>query len=134
MKNLFASLLVALTIGTSSATFAAANPTHDPEQIGPVLPAGVSIAQIEKSTLDVVVENEGAASMSIRLLDSSGRSLAAKTLPQKEEATRVRFDLADLKDGVYLVKVSDGKNTQVTKFELKTTVPTPATYQNLTIL
>jgi hypothetical protein len=133
MKNLFATLLVALTIGTSTATFAAANPTNDKGQTEQASPASVSIAQIEKSKLDVVVENEGDARISVRLLDSSGRSLAAKSLPQKEHATRVRFDLAALKDGVYFVKVINGKNTQLTKFELGTTVPAAA-YQQLTIL
>jgi hypothetical protein len=134
MKSLFATLLVALMIGTSSVSFAAANPAHDKGQTQQASPALVSFAQIIKSKLDVIVNGGAKARMSILLQDSSGRSLAAKTLFQNEEATRVRFDLASLKDGVYRVTVSDGRNTQVTKFELKTTMPTAAAYQDLTIL
>jgi hypothetical protein len=78
------------------------------------------------------VGNEGDVRISVRLLDAAGRSLAATTLPQKADATRVRFDLAPLKDGVYFVKVINGRNTQVTKFELETTAPAAA-YQQLTI-
>ena len=132
MKSLFATLLVALTIATSSASFAVAKPAPDKGQPEQASPALVSIAQIEKSKIDVVVDKEGGAPMIIRLLDSSGRNLATKTLSQKEDATRVRFDLASLKDGVYFVKVRNGKNTQVAKFELETSVPAAA-YQKLTL-
>lgn len=132
MKNLFATLLVALTIGSSAATLAAANPAPGKGPAGQATPASVSIEQIEKSKLDVVVEKQADARMTILLLDSSGRNLATKTLPQQEEATRVRFDLASLKDGVYFVKVRSGKDTQVTKFELETSVPAAAD-QMLTI-
>jgi hypothetical protein len=133
MKNLFATLLVALTLGTSAATFAAANPIHDKDQTGQASPASVSIVQVEKSKLDVVIENEGNARISIGLLDSSGRSLAFKTFSGKEIDTRLRFDLSKLADGVYQVKVIAGRNTQVSIFELETTV-LAAAYQKLTIL
>lgn len=129
MKTLFASLLVALIIGTSSATFAADH-THKTQ----TLPASVSVEQIVKSKLDVVVDHEAGAPMRIRLLDASGRNLAARKLAPQQEATRVRFDLAALQDGVYWVQVSDGQHTQVTRFELKTTVPTAAAYQDLILL
>ena len=134
MKNLFAAILVALTVSTSSASFAAATKTLDQGQTATGIPASVTFAQVEKSKLDVIVESVANAKMSIRLADASGKTIATKILPQKETGTRVRFDLANLTDGVYHVRISDGKNTQVKKFEIKTEVPAQNSYQEVTLI
>ena len=134
MKNLFAAILVALTVSTSSASFAAATKTINQGQTETGVPASVTFAQVEKSKLDVIVESVANAKMSIRLADASGKTIATKILPQKETGTRVRFDLANLTDGVYHVRISDGKNIQVKKFEIKTEVPAQNTYQEVTLI
>ena len=135
MKNLFAAIVVALTVSTSSASFAAAaTKTTDQGQTETGVPASVTFAQVEKSKLDVIVESVANAKMSIRLADASGKTIATKILPQKETGTRVRFDLANLTDGVYHVRISDGKNIQVKKFEIKTELPAQNTYQEVTLI
>src|SRR5688500_7667134 len=133
MKTLFATILVALTLSTSSASFAAAKPIYK-SQTETGIPASVTFAQVEKSKLDVIVEKVANAPMSIRLTDATGKTIATKTLSQRESATRVRFDLANLADGVYHVKVKDGQSTQMQKFELKTAEPVLATYKDVAIL
>lgn len=134
MKNLFAAILVSLTVSTSSVSFAATTKTLDKGQNEQAAPAAVTFAQVVKSKLDVVVENTANAKIIIRLTDAGGRSIASKTLSGKESDTRVRFDLANLTDGVYQVKVWNGKNTQLQKFEVKTSEVTVASYQNLAII
>jgi hypothetical protein len=133
MKTLFAAILVALSVSTSTGSFAAAKPINI-KQTETGIPASVTFAQVEKSKLDVIAEKVANAPMSIRLTDATGKTIATKTLSQRETATRVRFDLANLADGVYHVKVRDGQNTQVQKFELKTATPSLTTYQDLAIL
>lgn len=134
MKTLFASLLIALTLSTSSASFAAATRTTDHGQSEAAAPIAVTFAQIEKSKLDVVFENALNSSMGIRLTDAGGKNIATKILPKKETGTRVRFDLANLKDGTYSVRVCNGKNAQVKKFEIKTEIPVATSYQEVTFI
>ncbi|MGV3586931.1 MAG: T9SS type A sorting domain-containing protein [Adhaeribacter sp.] len=134
MKTLFASLLFALTLTTSSNSFATANRTYDHGQTETAAPVAVTFAQIEKSKLDVVVQNAINSNMSIRLTDAAGKNIATKILQKKATGTRVRFDLANLHDGTYFVRVGNGKNTQVKKFAIKTTLPTQDYYQEVTFI
>ena len=134
MKNLFAAFLVTLTVSTFSASFAAATKTIYKGQTETGAPASVTFAQVEKSKLDVIVKSVAHAKMSILLADASGKTIATKILPHKETGTRVRFDLANLADGVYHVRISDGKNIQVKKFEIKTEVPAQNSYQEVTLI
>jgi hypothetical protein len=132
MKKLVAALLVAFTVSTASVSFAATPKTLDQATTGPA--ASVTFAQVEKSKLDVVVENPAHAKMTIYLTDTSGKSFAAKTLSGRETDTRVRFDLARLAGGVYHVKVWDGRKTEERKFQIKTTEVSVATDQTLALL
>lgn len=122
MKNLFAATLILLAVSTSSISFAADHHVEQ-EQTKDVIPAAVTISQMEKSKLDVVVENAVNTTMTIRLVDSFGQNIATKTVQVSPAGTRIRFDLSALTDGEYRVNVIDGKNSQLKKFELKTVVP-----------
>ena len=134
MKNLFASLLIALTLSTSSVSFAAANQTSDNGQPLPAVPAAVTFEQVEKSKLDVVIPNPINSNLNIRLSDAAGKVIATKTLSKKESGTRVRFNLTKLTDGVYYVRVGNGKSAQMKKFEIRTEVPTQTPFQEVTFI
>jgi hypothetical protein len=79
MKKLVAALLVAFTVSTASVSFAATPKTLDQATTGPA--TSVTFAQVEKSKLDVVVENPAHAKMTIYLTDASGKSFAVKPYP-----------------------------------------------------
>ncbi len=118
MKTAFASLLFALTLGTSSASFAQDQPDPSPASFQTKLYAleGVGI-------VDVVVANPDAKRLTVRLLDERGVTMASQPLTQTKAATRTRFDISDLRDGVYHVEVSDGSNKQTEEINLTTSAP-----------
>jgi hypothetical protein len=134
MKNLFAAILVALTVSTSSVSFAATAQSIDKGHVAPAAPASATVTQVLMSKLDVVVEKEANPKTHIRLVDAAGNIIATRKVSPKETATRVRFDLAALADGVYYVKVWDGQHTQVQKFELKTAAVSLTAYQKLALI
>ena len=134
MKNLFACILIAFTVTTSSASFAATSKTITKEKAGLNAGTSVTFAQQEQSKLDVIIDNAANAKVIIRLLASNGTNIVTKAIANSETGTRIRFNLASLTDGVYQVKVTDGKNTQVKKFEIKTALPAKATYQEVTFI
>ena len=134
MKNLFAAILVVLTVSTTSVSFAASTKSFDKGHGEQVAPASATVVQVLMSKLDVVVENATNPKTIIRLTDSFGKTVATKKMYDKETATRVRFDLAELADGVYYVKIWNGQKTQVQKFELKTAAVSMTAYQKLAII
>ncbi len=134
MKNLFIAALVTLTLSTTSASFAESSPKISKDQNKSESAASVTLTQTEKSKLDVTVQNAPSSSLTIGLYDSNGSFLASKTVSGSETGTRLRFNLASLEDGVYQVKVKDGKEILVKKFAINTVVPTNSAYQNLTLL
>ena len=131
MKTLFAALFVAFTVSTATVSFAA--PTQSIDQ-GPAAPAALTVTQVLMSKLDVVIEKEANPKTTIRLLDASGNTIATKKVSPKETATRVRFDLAQLVDGVYYMKVWNGQHTQLQKVEVKTAAISMTAYQKLALI
>ncbi|GEO04208.1 hypothetical protein AAE02nite_18720 [Adhaeribacter aerolatus] len=134
MKNLFAAIIVALTVSTTSVSFAATPKNIDKDHAAQAAPGSATVVQVLMSKLDVVVAEEANPKTIIRLINASGNTIATKKVSHKETATRVRFDLAELADGVYYVKVWNGQNTQVQKFELKTAAVSMTAYQKLAII
>ena len=134
MKTLFAAILVAFTVSTASVSFAATPTNVDKGQVAPAALTTATVTQVLMSKLDVVVGKESNPKTIIRLLDASGNNLATKKVSNKETANRVRFDLAALADGMYQVKVWDGKHTQVQQFELKTAAVSLTAYQKLALI
>lgn len=123
MKNTFVAILIALTIGTSSSSFASAVKTIDN---GQKEKAGSITVAAYKSKVDVFVQHTENPRTVIRIMDPSGRTIATKDLSNIDRDTRVSFDLSQLPDGLYAVKVWDGQNSQETGIELKTTPPVEA--------
>jgi hypothetical protein len=116
MKTAFASVLFALTLGASSASFAqtATEPT----------PFATKLYAVEGGSLvDVIVQNPDAKRLTVRIVDARGVTLASQSLLQTKTATRTRFDLSDLNDGNYRIEVSDGKTKQVEAVNLTTRTP-----------
>ena len=134
MKNLFAAILVAFTVSTASVSFAATTKNLDKGQVTQAAPASATVEQVLMSKLDVVVGKEANPKTIIRLIDASGNTIATKKVSPKETATRVRFDLAKLADGVYYVKVWNGQNSQLQKVEVKTAAVSLTDYQKLALI
>ncbi|QMU28207.1 T9SS type A sorting domain-containing protein [Adhaeribacter radiodurans] len=134
MKNLFVAALLAITVSTTSSSFANSSPVIRTEHTKSDAAATVTLNQTKKSTLEVVIKNAPNPKLTVSLYDSFGNYLASRTLSNLESGVRLNFDLTPLEDGVYQVKVMDGISTQVKKFALNTVVPTTSAYQNLTLL
>lgn len=132
MNTLFATVLVAFTLSTSSTSFASAPNIPDNGQKQQVASDPVAFA-IEESSVDVIVQSAETPKMVIRVKDSSGNNIVTKTLTNVESGTVVRFNLSQLADGLYRVNVWDGKSTQVKQLELKTASPVVAN-QEVTFL
>ncbi|PSR56996.1 hypothetical protein AHMF7605_27675 [Adhaeribacter arboris] len=132
LKNLVAALLVTLIIGASNVSFASTKKITPPEQTATAPDLGVTFGNLQKSKLDVMVASIPNGRITILLFDASGRTIATKNLTKKDQGTLVRFDLKALADGVYQVKVTDGKVIQQQQFELKT-VPSQAASQQLSL-
>ncbi|PSR57000.1 hypothetical protein AHMF7605_27695 [Adhaeribacter arboris] len=112
MKNLVTALLFTLIVGISSVSFALPNRTTLQEQPAPATDLAVTFGHLQKSNLDVMVASVINARMTIRLYDATEKNIATKTLAKNDKGTLVRFDLTVLANGVYQVKVTDGKTTQ----------------------
>ncbi|GAA4428950.1 hypothetical protein GCM10023188_13740 [Pontibacter saemangeumensis] len=122
MKTLFAAIFVAFTVGTSSPSFASAAGTTGNGHETQATSDPVAFV-IDNSKVDVIIKATDTPKMIIRMKDSSGNTIAIKTLSHVESGTRVRFDLSQLSDGLYSVRVWDGKNVQEQEIKLKTTSP-----------
>lgn len=120
MKKIFVSLMIVLTLGVSSVSFASNKLTSatKPES-GDTFQAKVYVRS-EIMKLDVFVEPAENANLIIRFLDSKGRTLATERVSNSKNASGVRFDVSDLKDGTYQVEITNGTAKQVEKVELET--------------
>lgn len=126
MKNLFAALLVAFAVSTASNGFATATTAVNNGQQQLSAPDSVAFA-IEDSKVDVIFQAARSPKMIIRLKDEDGHTLAVKSVSQAESGTRIRFDLSQLADGLYSVRVWDGKGSQERDIEVKTVSPAIST-------
>jgi hypothetical protein len=129
MKTAFASLVIALFISASSASFAGNVPTTSDD--APFQSSVIAFPAHMK--IDVVVKNLEGSSLTIRLVDKLGITQATQWLNKHEKAFRTRFDISALSDGVYKVIVSDGANTQTQEINISTNVPVPVTNRTISI-
>src|SRR5690606_32203384 len=113
MKTAFASLLIALSISASSIGFA--------RTTGDKIPFQADITAYPTTLkVDVVVENMEGVPVTIRLVDKLGITQATQRLNKNEKASRTRFDLSALNDGIYRVVVSDGVTTKTQEIHIST--------------
>ncbi|MEM9673159.1 MAG: hypothetical protein ACFB15_08365 [Cyclobacteriaceae bacterium] len=123
MKKVIASLTLALAVGILSPSFAATEPTavsDDSFQIK-------FFVRSQNTSLDVFVERTDGTLLLVKFRDASGRVLAKGKIADDQGG--VRFDMSNLKDGIYQVEVTDGDTKQIESFELKSTTRRSLTLQ-----
>jgi hypothetical protein len=118
MKTLFASLLIAFTVGTSSITLAAGHPSAPGSDPQPV--QAVVIPKLKGMKLDVIVDANEHSAVTVRFLNDQGGILVKRRISKSDTPTLLRFDLSQLADGQYTVAISDGSNTQLQEVNLQT--------------
>jgi len=67
-----------------------------------------------------VAKNEAKSKLYIQLLDKKDHILVTHHLPRKADVYRQRFDMSDLKDGVYRVRITNGSEVIEKSFQMKT--------------
>jgi hypothetical protein len=118
MKSFISSVLVALAVSASTATFA----NTDNEKAASTYQVGMYPSS-EPTKLNVMVAKEKGTSLNVQLLDGRGIVLANHRLDKNDTSTRTRFDLSQLEDGNYKIVVSDGASKIVKEVNLQTKTP-----------
>lgn len=121
MKTFLSSVLVALTVSASTVTFA----NNDNEKASSSYHVGL-YPSIEAAKINVMVAKEKGTVLDVLLLDKQGVVLATHRLSKNETSTRTRFDMNELRDGVYTIVVSDGSSKVTKEVNLQTTKPVQA--------
>lgn len=119
MKTLFSSLLLALTISASTASFA----NTDDKMTAPASYQVGMYASQSATKLNVMIAKEKGATVRVQVLNEQGEALATEQISKYETGHRVRFDLSQLKDGKYQVVVTDGASKTVKEINLQTNTP-----------
>ena len=114
------------SVSTASTGFAASTTAVHTGQQQLSAPDSVAFA-IEDSKVDVIFQAPGNPKMIIRLKDEEGHTLAVKSVAQAQSGTRIRFDLSQLADGLYSVRVWDGNGNHERDIEVKTVSPAVST-------
>ena len=123
MKKILFSLAMILAIGISSESFANHTFTSTlKSEDGDPFRAQV-LVRSESMKLDVFVEPAENEHVKISLLDAEGRTLATKRVHDSENVGGIRFDVSNLKDGIYQVEITDGTTRQVESVALATFQP-----------
>lgn len=114
MKTVIASLLLSVLV--SGASFATDNnPATLPSAVYPSSNA---------TTVNVIVNQSTERNTAVRLLDQNGLVLAQQFIGKSSKATMTRFNLSQLKDGVYQVEIVSGQSKEVKQIQLTTNQPT----------
>ena len=133
MNTFVASLL--LLIAVSTTTFAIPGPgTNKKNRSTKLVHYKMGTFLIaDKAKLRVNVDKELGGEVYIQLIDSKGQMYFSQTLESTEAGARLSLDLSDLKDGNYILKVSNGLEMEVRDVTITTPVPTPIT-RSITLL
>ncbi|MFD2936114.1 hypothetical protein [Spirosoma flavum] len=118
-NSFFKSLLAGALLLAGSATFAQTSETPDQLLVG-VYPT----RQVNKICL--AVEKQPDTHAYVQLLASTGEELYRAQLPKKGTSFNQIFDMNELEDGTYTLRVEQGKNVIVKSIHLQTTTPDPA--------
>jgi hypothetical protein len=130
MKTLIASALIALTLSTSTATFAADNK----EKAEPKSAFQSAVYPVVNSMkVSVNVNKPKDTKVNIRLMNEAGQTLTVLKLGKDNESSIIRFDMNNLEDGIYKVEVSDGFRTEVKTVRLQTSTPVAESYREVSL-
>ena len=66
-----------------------------------------------------VAKNDAKSKVYIQLLDKNDQILLTRFLPRKANIYQQRFDMSDLQDGVYRIRVSSGSEVIERSFQMK---------------
>jgi len=118
----FTTLSIALLLGAaalSTPLMAQTKPSNEAYfEEKPLLEAAVFPAA-DPMKLWVLIEKEDpTAFVKIELLNASNQTLHKQTLGRHQNKVRQRFDLSDMPDGRYTVRISDGHTVQERVFKL----------------
>ncbi|WP_018619540.1 hypothetical protein [Spirosoma luteum] len=117
--SFFKSLLAGAFALAGSATFA--QTATPPDQIMVLV---YPISQANKICLEV--KKQPNAFVSVQLLTPTGEVLYQDHLPKKGDRFSQVFDMNQLKDGVYTLRIKQGKDVIVKSIQLQTSAPAPA--------
>lgn len=106
MKTLISSLVIAAAVAMSSASFAQSNHTFSVSK--ETKDVNFEVKSIVEGKIDVTVMKNKGESLSIKLTDTNGNTLATKALDKNDPASRVRFNLNELPNGIYHVVITEG--------------------------
>ena len=114
------SLLAGALLLAGSATFAQTTGTPDQLIVG-VYPTK------EANKICLAVEKQPNAFAFVQLLSPAGEELYRAQLPKKGAKFNQVFDMNELQDGTYTLRVRQGKDSIVKSVQLQTTTPEPTT-------
>ena len=117
-KTNFKSLLVGAFALAGSATFAQTTPAPDPLNVV-VYQAG------QPNKIRLSVEKQPNALVFVQLLGPGGKQLYQGTLPKKGDKFSQIFDMKELGDGAYSLRITQGKEVIVKPIQLHTAAPEP---------
>lgn len=126
MKTVFASLLIALTAATSFA-----GTTSGDANGSATFQSSVYVNQ--SGDLKVAVDKEKGQPVSVLLTMPNGQVIASERVSKNRTALRARFDIKNLEDGQYMVKITDGKTIKEQQIMLKTEAPIQLTNRTVSI-
>jgi|GEM_PF-920011 hypothetical protein len=120
MKSFAKSLIVALTVATSFASFAGTTITEQPTGSAP-FKSGVYTSNDGK--LHVSLDKQTGNVVTIQLKSNTGETLYTQRLSKKDEKCRLVFNVDNLKDGTYQLHITDGVATVSKSVTLTTHQP-----------
>lgn len=106
MKTLVTSLVIAATVALSSASFAQNQNTFSISK--ETKDVQFQVNSIMQGKIDVTVLKNKGESLSVKLTDTDGNTLAIKSLDKNDPTFRVRFNMNELPNGIYHVVVTEG--------------------------
>ncbi|WP_420149686.1 T9SS type A sorting domain-containing protein [Spirosoma sp.] len=122
MKTLIQSLLIASSIGLISVTasMAAINPIGRPAHVASFK---TGIYTTAEGKLHIALDKEKTGVVRLCLKSNAGETIFSQRIARKQTTTRIRLDMSDLKDGVYLVEVTNGVETTTQQITISTQQP-----------
>lgn len=119
MKKLFVSFLFALTLISSTVSFAKSPATVT--TITASLPFDANVyVEPDALKLNVGITKELGTHVQIKIIDPNGMVILNHQLDPNLFTTFTRFDLSALENGDYQLEISDGETEQVQEFEIIT--------------
>lgn len=118
MKTITKTLALALTAAVLSFSTVSAKPI-----IRPTAPAAYKVGMYfseKTTTLNVMVEKQSGNSVTIRVKNNEGQTLATQNVKGKGERYWSKFNLSELADGTYQVEITNGQDVTVKEVKLST--------------